>query len=312
MQKFQYVRRQNTETLSNFLSRRFPYQDQKSWRKHILSGALQVNEKTVSPDLILNTKDIISYSRPKSAEPEVDRSFNVLYEDDVILVVEKNGNLPVSESGKYYKNTLINVLKEAKKYKELFAVHRLDRETSGIVLMSKTKEAATILGKEFLNNRPKKQYHAVLNGKMEASEMIVEQPIFKVKRDRLVRIRQIIDERGKPSKTKFVLLHFKNGLSLVKINTYTGRTHQIRCHAEFLKLAILGDKLYGQTDEKFLAMMKKEEKNIFPPYGEIKRQILHASGLEIRHPKTDKILTIYSDHEPFFKKFTSVAACLLP
>jgi len=304
MQTFSYTRHDKEETMIEFLVRRFPYQSRENWLKCISTGEVKVNKKKISPYYLLKSRDVVSYDRPREKEPPVDDTYRILYKDDWILVVEKSGNLPISESGRYYRNTLINILKEREGFSDLFAVHRLDKETSGVVLIARTKAVATILGKQFVQHVPEKTYHAVLIGKPSGGEILVNQPIKRNSPDEgKVRIRQVVNEAGKPSKTVFSVVRSDGNLTLAEIRTYTGRTHQIRCHAEHIGYPILGDKLYGQTDDFFISLLNGVEEPLFPPYGRIERQLLHASSLSFRHPESEEWLTFTSDFVPQFKQY---------
>ena len=305
MQKFAYVRHnKETEILIDFLCRRFPYQSRVGWIDAIQRGSIGVNGKSAFPEYLLKTKDIVSYDRPREAEPEIDANYKIFHVDDEILVVEKSGNIPISESGKFYRNTLLNILKEKENFKELFAVHRLDRETSGVLVIARTKRIATILGEQFLKRSPKKTYHAILVGEMVEKENWVDRPICKVlPTPGCIRIRQVVSDSGKPSKTLFKRVLTCEGLTLAEIETFTGRTHQIRCHAEYLGYPILGDKLYGQSDKRFIQLRKDEEKPEFPPFGLISRQLLHASSLTFTHPERNQLMTFESSYLDEFGQF---------
>ncbi len=311
MQKFNYTRHNRDETILAFLSHRFPYLSSSEWVKAITSGAIQVNMKQITPDYVLINRDIVCYERPRSAEPDIDETYNILYLDESIVVVEKNGNIPVAESGKYYRNTLINILKEQEKYPTLHAVHRLDKETSGVIVIARNKTTATILGKQFSQQIPKKEYHAVLIGEFNKNEILIDRPLKKnIPLPGRVRIRQIISPTGKQSKTLFTAEKTSNGLTRARVKLFTGRTHQIRCHAEYIGYPILGDKLYGQTDQRFLELLKGESDPIFPPYGRLDRQLLHASKLSFNHPVSGEEMTFYSDYKAFFEIFQSVHGVL--
>jgi len=309
MQRFNYVRFKNQqETLLDFLCRRFPYQDRSGWQGAIDRGSLMINDEPTQGELVLETGHVIGYQRERGDEPEVDRRYRVIFEDDGLLVVEKSGNLPVVESGKYYQNTLIEILKEEREYPKLFQVHRLDRETSGVLVIAKSAEIATRFGEQFSQGKVKKRYQALLVGDLE-EEILVDQPIKKVKATHpdMVRIRQVIEPTGKASQTRFTPIKRSLGLSLVSIELYTGRTHQIRVHAEFLGLPVLGDKLYGQEDQRFVRLLKGEEEPVFGPYGKIDHQLLHASSLEFTHPVTGETVCFESPCDPWFSEFESVA-----
>lgn len=304
MQTFSYTRHKIKETLIAFLVRRFPYQDRESWLKCISAGEVRLNGQKVSPFQTLKSRDTISYERPRENEPQIDDRYQILYRDDSIVVVEKSGNLPISESGRYYRNTLINIMKERDGFLELYAVHRLDKETSGVVLIARTKPVATLLGKQFVKQVPEKQYHAVLWGELRSAEIVVDRPIARnPPAPGTVRIRQIVSENGKPSKTRFTRLTTADGLTLAEIRTFSGRTHQIRCHAEHIGSPILGDKLYGQSDAFFIRLLNGEAEPVFPPWGKVDRQLLHASSLSFQHPETGEWMTFKSDFLPEFNIF---------
>lgn len=307
MQTFNYTRHQDKETLIDFLVRRFPYQNREKWIKSIDSGALKLNHRKTTPAKILKSKDVISYERPRSDEPKIDTRYNILHLDESILVVEKNGNIPIAESGRYYRNTLINILKEREGYQELYAVHRLDKETSGVLLIARTKEIATKLGEQFVNQIPEKNYHAILKDELKEQSMMVDQPIRKCKQDESkIRIKQVVAENGKASKTLFSAEKRSNGFTLASIKTFTGRTHQIRCHAEYIGHPIVGDKLYGQKDEDFLGFLNETKDPVFEPFGSIDRQLLHASSLSFLHPETGEKLTFNSDFREEFSRFERI------
>jgi len=304
MQSFSYTRHDRKETIIEFLLRRFPYQNRESWLRCIAVGEIKLNGNRVCPFQVLESRDSISYERPREKEPAVDDTYRVIYRDEWIVVVEKNGNLPISESGRYHRNTLIHILKEREGFSDLFAVHRLDKETSGIVLIAVTKEVATILGQQFVKHVPQKKYHAVLRGLIKTPEIMVDQPLKRISPDHgRVRIRQIVDSTGKPSKTLFTVIRTVDDLTLAEVETFTGRTHQIRCHAEHIGHPILGDKLYGQADDFFIRLLSGEAEPVFHPWGKIERQLLHASSLSFQHPESGEWMRFTSDYRAAFSGF---------
>lgn len=311
MQTFNYCRHKGEELLISFLLKRFPYQTKESWLSAIKSSAIKVNGQTVDLDYILINRDVISYERPRETEPDVDPTYTILYQDNFVLVVEKSGNLPVTESGRYYKNTLLNILKEKEGFKELYTVHRLDKETSGVLVIAKTKEVAQQMGVQFSNQVPEKEYHAVLNGALEQEEIIVDRPLKNgLPQIHKVRVRQIVSPTGKTAKTRFTKVSGNEVLTLAKVKLYSGRTHQIRCHAEYIGHPILGDKLYGQKDDRFIKLLKEEIKPEFPPFGIIPRHLLHATSLSFIHPNTEKRVYFHSDCRREFSKFPAVRPIL--
>jgi 23S rRNA pseudouridine1911/1915/1917 synthase len=312
MQQFNYSKHKEDELLIDFLVTRFPYLSEVDWQEAIRTGTIKVNQTEVDNQYVLINRDVISYDRPRSSEPEIDRENEIVHIDDHIIVVNKNGNIPIAESGKYYRNTLINVLKEDNGFENLYAVHRLDKETSGLIVIARKKEIATLLGKQFSNQIPKKEYHAVLNGELKQEQILVEARIKKnIAIPGKVRIRQIISPTGKYSKTLFIKEKSNTDMTVVKVLLFTGRTHQIRCHAEFIGHPVLGDKLYGNSDRQFLKILKGEVEPEFPPFGIIKRQLLHASSLSFIHPVTEKEVVFRSDYRSVFKLYQPVLQGLI-
>jgi len=311
MQSFRYSRQQKVETLIDFLVRRFPYQSEAAWKTCIHNGEVKVNARETTWDRVLQNRDTISYDRPREREPKVDGRYELLFQDQVIVVAAKSGNLPISDSGKYHYNTLLHILQEREGYEALYPVHRLDRETSGIVLFARSPKSAAALGEQFARHIPRKIYHAVLVGMFESAEYLVDQPLKRCSLEQsCVLIRQVVDPGGRESKTLFQRERVANGLTLARISPFTGRTHQIRCHADFLGHPVLGDKLYGQSDVFFLDLQKNRVDPIFESWGRIDRQLLHASALSLYHPETHEWLSWQADYRPQFEPYEAVKPLL--
>lgn len=285
---FQYVRQGESENLLAFLERRFRYHSAEEWKERIRKGFVKVNGKRCKPGQILETRHKIAYEPPPEPEPEIDRAYDVIYEDEQILAVGKSGNIPTSPSGKYWHNCLTHVLKNAMGLEWLHAVHRLDRETSGINLFAKSKEAARRLGKDFQEGRVNKSYTAVLQGVFPLLAAYVSAPLRDAEQG-TIRIKQAADVGGRGSQTRFELqARLPGGASLVAAIPMTGRTHQIRAHASLLGYPVVGDKLYGTTEEAFLHWVSDKERN------SASRQLLHATTLSFAHPSSGKTMHLES------------------
>jgi len=287
---FQYVQHVLTETLLEFLVRRFRYHDAPEWEKRIKDGHVRVNGKRAPGDRLLRTKDRIIYQPPPAPEPPVDFTYRVLYEDDHLLAVEKSGNIPTSPSGKYWHHCLVHHLMRDRGLEELHAVHRLDRETSGVNLFAKHRRAAGVLGKDFQMGRVVKEYLALLQGCFPHRITLISAPL-RNNVGGLVHIRQEVHPEGRPAETSLRLLAYLPGASLVRISPRTGRTHQIRAHAAYLGHPIIGDKLYGRKESEFIEWVEHGERN------STERQYLHASRLEVSHPEDGANLDIRSSGE---------------
>jgi 23S rRNA pseudouridine1911/1915/1917 synthase len=275
---FQYVRHDRPESLIDFLVRRFHYHTAEQWIERIRSGAVTVNGRTVAAAHVLGTKDHIVYVPPPGPEPPVDARFTVIYEDAALLAVSKSGNIPTSPSGKYWHNCLQHVLQRELGLPELHSVHRLDRETSGINLFAKTRRAAGLLGDAFAAGAVDKRYAAVLKGRFPLREILVNAPLRHAGSS--VSIKQAVHPAGRASLTRFRLRALLPGASLVDVRPLTGRTHQIRAHAAFLGYPIWGDRLYGVTEDDFIAWLHS------PTRDWSSRHLLHAVELAFGHPET--------------------------
>lgn len=295
---FQYVQGEIPETLLEFLIRRFKYHDALTWEERISSGYVKVNGKKCSPNHLLETRHRIVYYPPPEPEPPVDDRHEILYEDQELLAVNKSGNIPTSPSGKYWHNCLVHRLMEIHDLPELHAVHRLDRETSGINLFAKSKESSGILGKVFSSGQVRKYYMAILRGHLASPEILVRAPLRNAE-GAAVRIRQEAHPDGRAAVTRFILRALLPGASLAEIRPLTGRTHQIRAHAEYMGHPVRDDKLYGRPESEFIAWIENGERSYR------QRHFLHATKLVFPHPSNGKEICVESSAKILLDLFHS-------
>jgi RluA family pseudouridine synthase len=220
-------------------------------------------------------------------EPEVSRAYSILHEDDYLLAVRKPANLPVHPSGRYFRNTLLMLLLEGREETldstDLRIVHRLDRETSGLILFGKGKTAASALSNQFEHRRVHKRYLAVVHGRPKQDRFVVTAPIGP---DDHAPVRKAMTVRsdGRPSQTSFRVLRHGPSHALVVGCPHTGRLHQIRVHLRHVGHPVLGDKVYGLDPEFFLRFIqgdlsREDRRRLL--WG---RQALHAWKLTFHHP----------------------------
>src|SRR5208337_4405658 len=154
-------------SLMDFLTRRFKYQTREEWKLIIGHGKVTVNGKAITPDHLLNKNDIVAYSSIRN-EPPVDINIQIMHEEETFLVANKPGNLPSHSDGNYIKNTLIFLLRERMAGKgfhgAIHLAHRLDRETSGIIVAAKTEIAHRSPSHQFEAGTVEKEYIAVARG----------------------------------------------------------------------------------------------------------------------------------------------------
>jgi len=285
-------------SLMDFLTRRFKYQTREEWKLIIRRGKVTVNGKSITPEHLLKKDDIVAYSDVRS-EPPVDINIQIMHEEETFLVANKPGNLPSHSDGNYLKNTLIFLLRERMAGKgfhgAIHLAHRLDRETSGIIVAAKTEIAHRSLVQQFEAGTVGKEYIAVARG-------VINIDSFEVKgflvpdSDSCISIKNkvVFDDctGAKYSATVFDVMERFASSTLVRCRPVTGRTNQIRVHLTHAGHPLVGDKLYGRTDDEFLAFVKNVKAGCYDllPWQETSRHLLHASRLIINHPISGELL----------------------
>ena len=280
-------------TLVNYLTARFPYKNQSQWVEQILAGKVLVNQKKVEPEYRLLSGDKVSYTSFR-VEPEVQTEIPILFEDEYLLVVDKPAPLPVHADGRFIVNTLISLIKKKTGNPDLRLVHRLDRETSGVLILAKDKSTTSDLMAQFENQQVHKTYLALVFGKVTFKEKLVSGWMGPKKKS-MVRIRQELLDLETPgfkeSATRFFHKETFDSCSLLQCEPRSGRTNQIRVHAEAMGFPIVGDKLYGRSDQEFLNYLDYlKSTTTLSGFRGGPRLMLHASKLGLVHPVTEKNL----------------------
>ena len=241
--------------LDHFLTGRFSYQSRTGWQSIIREGRIAVNGIRVRASRRLHAGDVITFDVQGITEPDVDPSYEVVLERPDFLVVSKSGCLPVHPSGCYFRNTLLMLMKE--RYGELYVVNRLDRETSGLVVLAKTPETAGILSGRFASHQVEKTYLAAVFGMFPAGTVVKNgwlssDPDSPVRKKRRFTEHDPGTDDAEPCSTEFTCLKTCGEYSLVECRPHTGRLHQIRATLCSCGFPLVGDKLYGPDDTIFL------------------------------------------------------------
>jgi 23S rRNA pseudouridine1911/1915/1917 synthase len=204
----------------------------------------------------------------------------VLYEDACLLAVDKPAGLVVHPGSGNWEGTLLNALlhhaPQLEGVPRAGIVHRLDKETSGLLVVAKTIEAQTALVRELQARTVKRDYLALVHGKPKPAQGTVDAPIA---RHRVERTRMAVDERGKTARTHYRSVEAFADATLLECSLDTGRTHQIRVHMHSIGRPLVGDPTYGRRG------VKNEVLKAFP------RQALHAARLALTHPESGETLT---------------------
>jgi 23S rRNA pseudouridine955/2504/2580 synthase/23S rRNA pseudouridine1911/1915/1917 synthase len=285
--------------LLDFLTDRFTYKNRNQWQKNIVAGRIRVNRKATISDRTLECDDTVEYWPPATPEPSIDKDFTILYEDEDILVINKSGNLPCHPSGRYFTRTLWYLLKNNKRLDYMGMINRLDRETSGVVLIAKNKAAARCCRKQFERRTVQKHYSALVEGPFP-QEPIHARGTIELTKDSKIRKKYKFSTVSSGDKHaaggKFCETIFENQecfkeISLISAELKTGRTHQIRATLNSLGYPVVGDKLYGVDDSIYLRFISDQLTDEDYERLRMPRQALHAAVLRLEHPTRNTVMT---------------------
>ncbi len=232
-------------------------------------------------------------------EPDAPKSFGVVHEDEAVLVVNKPAGLPIHPTATYHKNTLTWLLRERYGVPAPHPAHRLDRETSGIVICGQKVEHERVLKKAFEERKVEKRYLAIVRGEMPDDRGRIEQPMAPA-REGLHVMMEIRDPGdGLTAITHWEVLGRRRGATLVSLGLETGRQHQLRVHLAHIGHPIIGDKLYGpEGSQPFFDHIETGMTDALAARLGHPRHALHAHTLELPHPLTGSPLRLKVDLPP--------------
>ncbi len=255
----------------------------------------------VSTSVVLGEQWLIR--RPARAEPPCPRTFDVLHHDDAVLVVGKPPGLPVHASAKFYFNTLARVVSERFPDGDWQLCHRLDRETSGVLVMASGRAASSALKTAFASKTAvEKTYLAIVHGDPPwpddgAGDTALDHPLALAgpgDPSRLPSVRMLVRPGGLPSMTRVSVVERVPGYALVRCRLITGRQHQIRAHVAHAGYPIVGDKLYTAGEDAFIAFCDRGMTRELATRLELPRQALHAWRVRVPHPVRGGALEVTS------------------
>lgn len=290
--------------LLNYLAQRFTYLSKEQWHKRITAGRVLRNDSPSGIDTIVETDDIVAYDMPEFAEPPADLRYSIVYEDDWLLGIDKPGNLLVHHRGKSFKSNLIYQIRylHDPSFENAGIVNRLDRETSGVVIAAKNREALVAMNRILAGRKVEKEYRAIVEGVPEPESGTIDMPIGRVSNAK-VRYRYGINgEKAKNAVTRYeTLQRIGAGYSLLRLVPETGRTHQLRVHLAAIGHVIAGDKLYGMSDDECIEWRRNPDS--FKGRLVFHRQALHCFRMSFTHPYTGKDCTISAPLPGDMQKF---------
>ena len=225
---------------------------------------------------------------------------NIVYEDDHIVVVNKQPGLVVHPAPGHFSGTLVNgLLYHCPNLGGIGGelrpgiVHRLDKDTSGTLVVAKNDAAHTNLSRQFKSRKVKKDYLALVHGNMKSPTGSIKLPIGRHPVDR--KRMSTVSPRGRAAETQWKTREKFQGFALLEVHLKTGRTHQIRVHCSDMHHPIVGDKVYGpRKPEKTITRDHQQSEKILQILKSVRRQMLHAWRLGFRHPHTGEAVSFES------------------
>ena len=263
-------------------------------QRMIDEGNIMVNEKRTKISYKLKLNDIVTIIKQEPKEVEIkpeDIPLDVVYEDDDILVVNKQKGLVVHPGNGNPDGTLVNAIMARCKNSlsgiggeiRPGIVHRIDKDTSGLLIIAKNDLAHINVSEQIKNHEVNKTYIALVRGVVKENQATINMPIARSTKDRT---KMAVSKKGKEAITHITVLERFNGYTLLEVNIETGRTHQIRVHLSQIGYPIVGDFVYSNG------------KN---PFG-VEGQMLHSKKLEFVHPTTRKKMSLEAKLPEYFEK----------
>ncbi len=283
--------------LDAFLATAVPELSRSQWKPLIQQGGVTLNGVASKPNQKLKTDDVVACTIPEKPSTEVlpeDIALDILFEDADVLVLNKTPGFVVHPAIGNEDGTLVNALlfhdPAFQSLERAGIVHRLDKDTSGVMVVAKSEKALVELQRQFKDRETEKEYVAVVWGVPPKSGRLETQ----IGRHRVHRKKQaVLEEGGRTAISNFKVMEQFDEVALLRVIIETGRTHQIRVHMAHLKHPIVGDSVYGRARKNKLPLLPE-------------RQMLHAAKLSFTHPSSGKRLSfeapLFDDMRQFLER----------
>ena len=283
---------ENNLRLDQLISSRLPEYSRSTIKNWINAEKILVNGKVCSPKDKISSKSEIEIEVHPCEDVDIlseEIPLNILYEDDDFIVVNKSSGMVTHTAAGNYSGTLQNALlfryPELRDVPRAGIIHRLDKQTSGLLIIARTLQSHNYLTQQIQNKLISKKYITIVSGILRNISIINQ----KIGRHKINRKKMAVTDSGKESTSRIKILRRFDKASLIEVDLVTGRTHQIRVHLSFIGHPVLGDKLYGF--KKSIFSKNTELVNFLDSYN---GHALHAMSLEFKHPSTKEIFFIES------------------
>jgi 23S rRNA pseudouridine1911/1915/1917 synthase len=297
------------ERIDLFLTHHVENATRSKVRQAIDAGAVLVNGKKVKASYKVSPGDLVAVSLPKPPPPDVvaeDIGLEILYEDESLLIVNKPAGMVTHPAYANYSGTLVNaLLYHCKNSLSTLndatrpgIVHRLDKDTSGLMVVAKDDATHARLAKQFMARTIEREYWAIVWGRFTggnrrgAGKGVIEAALGRSKSDRK---KFAVSDQGKAAVTEYEVLEEFDYLSLIRLKLRTGRTHQIRVHLHHIGHPVFGDPTYGGRRIAWGATDKKKKEQVHEFLNVIQRQALHAKTIGFVHPQTGARMRFVSE-----------------
>lgn len=294
--------------LDHFVGDHVFWRSRSDLQRRIKEGTIRVDDKRSKASAKLRKKQVVTVDVRPEDLPDQDPSaidLTVLHEDDDIVVINKQAGLVVHPTGRHVYDTLMNALHL--RYRDdtessPHVVHRLDRNTSGVIVVAKQETSKKILQDAFWAREPRKVYHALVEGRPDEDAFTVEKPMGSDE-NAAIRLKMCVRPDGQEARTCFRVLERMEVLSLVEATLDTGRQHQIRVHLSWMDCPVVADPLYG--DPRSVGVEGAVEPII-------RRQALHAAELTFLHPRTKEEMSFSAKLPTDIERLLQAAQTGLP
>jgi 23S rRNA pseudouridine1911/1915/1917 synthase len=275
----------------------------------ITQGRVLVNGKSIKSSYIVMPADTIqvTLTRPPRIEAQAEAiPLAIVFEDDELLVVNKPAGMVTHPAYGNYTGTLVNALLHHSNQlsgvnKELRPgiVHRLDKDTSGLLVVAKTDHAHSFLAAQFVRRTIEREYWALVWGRFKQNNGVIEAKLGRSKKDRR---KVAVTSEGKTASTEYWVIKEFDFLTLLRLKLHTGRTHQIRVHLAHIGHPVFGDATYGGRNNEWGGLDRKKSHRAANLLKIIPRQALHAKTIGFKHPVSKGTMSFDSDLPEDFTK----------